>query len=131
MEFKMKKIKKLFSTLAIISIIPLFSIYLPTHVIADEGAKVFKKCKACHNFKKNKIGPNLKGVVDRKAASATGFRYSKALKTAAKNGLVWNESELDSFLLKPKKYLKGTRMSFGGIKKKKQRLAVINYMRDQ
>ena len=127
----MRRIKKLILSAAIASIIPVSSIYLAPYVMAKEGAKEFKKCKACHNFKKNKIGPNLKGVVDRKAASVIGFRYSNALITASENGLVWNEEELDKFLTKPKKYLKGTRMSFGGLKNKKQRKALINYMRNQ
>lgn len=93
-----------------------------------KGAKVFKKCKACHTTEdggKNKIGPNLFGIVGRSAASIEGFKYSKAMKAS---GLTWDEATLDSFIKKPKKFLKGTKMSFAGVKKEKQRADLIAYL---
>ncbi|WP_246201974.1 c-type cytochrome [Sneathiella aquimaris] len=95
---------------------------------AKKGEKVFKKCKACHTVDeggKNKIGPNLFGVVGKKAGTHDGFKYSKAMKEA---DITWDAATLDAFLKKPKKYLKGTKMSFAGLKKDSQRQNVIAYL---
>ncbi len=96
---------------------------------AAEGKKVFKKCKACHGFKKNKVGPNLAGIVGKKAGMVEKFKYSKAMKKASADGLVWTEENLDKFLTKPKKFMKKTKMSFAGLKKADQRKAVIEYLK--
>ncbi len=93
-----------------------------------KGQKVFKKCKACHTVKeggKNKVGPNLFGIYGKEAAKVDGFKYSKAMKGA---GLTWDEATLDGFLKKPKKYLKGTKMSFAGLRKEKDRKNIIAYL---
>ncbi|MEP3049556.1 MAG: c-type cytochrome [Roseibium sp.] len=95
------------------------------------GEKVFKKCKACHQVgegAKNKAGPQLNGVVGRLAGSVDGFKYSKVLKSRAEDGLVWNEETLAGFLASPKKFMKGTKMSFAGIKKDKDLAAITAYL---
>ena len=94
---------------------------------AAKGEKVFKKCKACHAVEegKNKTGPSMYGVVGRAAGSVEGYKYSNAM---AGSGLVWDAETLDGFLTKPKKYLKGTKMSFAGLKKEKDRANVIAYL---
>ena len=91
------------------------------------GEKVFKKCKACHyvDREKNKSGPHLVGIVGRAAGAVEGFKYSKAM---AGSGLVWDEATLTGFLSKPKKYLKGTKMSFVGLKKESDIANVIAYL---
>jgi len=98
---------------------------------AADGAKIFKKCKACHSFDKNKIGPSLAGIVGRKAGAVDGYKYSKAMKKAAEGGLVWNEENLDKFLTKPKKFMKKTKMTFAGLKKEDQRKAIIAFLKSK
>jgi cytochrome c len=100
--------------------------------LAAAGAKVFKKCKSCHQVgegAKNRTGPILTGIVNAAAGAVDGFRYSKPLKAAADGGLVWTHEELAEFLEKPKAYLKGTKMSFSGLKKEADQKALIEYLR--
>ena len=93
----------------------------------DLGKKVFKKCKSCHSFTKNKLGPSLGNIIDQKAGIVEGFKYSKAMKNS---DIVWNNCTLDGFLKKPKKYIKGTKMRFAGLKKKSHRDALIEYLKE-
>ena len=97
---------------------------------AAAGEKVFKKCKVCHTFDpgKKKIGPHLKGVVGRKAGAVEGYKYSKAMAAA---DITWDEANLDKYLTKPKAFLKGTKMSFAGLKKEAQRADLIAYLKAQ
>ena len=93
------------------------------------GEKVFKKCKACHvvDKEKHKTGPHLVNIIGRTAGSAEGYKkYSKAMKNS---GIVWDEETLDGYLEKPKKYLKGTRMAFAGLRKEADRANVIAYLK--
>ena len=97
---------------------------------AAEGAKVFKKCAACHSIAEggaNKIGPALWGVLGRPAGSVPGYKYSKAMAAHGKN---WSFEEMNGFLIKPKDWIKGTKMSFAGLKKAEDRAAVILYMNE-
>ena len=96
---------------------------------AKKGKKVYNKCKACHTIKKggkNRVGPNLFGIVGRKAAQVKGFKYSKAMKNS---GITWDEATLNKFLKKPKKLVKKTKMAFGGLKKDSQRADLIAYLK--
>ena len=100
--------------------------------LSAAGAIVFRKCKSCHQLgesAKNKSGPILTGVVNHAAGSVDGFKYSKAMRTVAEGGLIWTEGELAAFLAKPKAYLKGTKMSFAGLRKEADQLAVIEYLK--
>ena len=97
-------------------------------VSASEGAKIFKKCSACHSISQggaNKIGPALWGVLGRKAGSVSDYKYSKAMVAHAKP---WSFEEMNGFLIKPKDWIKGTKMSFAGLKNEKERADVILFM---
>ena len=98
---------------------------------AAHGEKVFKKCSACHIVAKggkNLIGPALYGVVGRATASIPDYAYSSALKAHGKN---WSFEELNAFLLKPRSYIKGTKMAYAGLRKDKDRASVILYLNNQ
>ena len=100
--------------------------------LAKKGEKVFKKCKACHQVgegAKNKSGPQLNDVLGRTFGSVEGFKYSKAMKQLGVDGEVWNEESLAAFLTKPKAYIKKTKMSFAGLKKEKDILAITEYLK--
>ena len=99
-------------------------------VNADDGKKIFKKCAACHSLAQgggNKIGPALWGVLGRKAGAVKDYKYSKAI---IAHGKPWSFEEMNGFLKKPKSWIKGTKMSFAGLKNEKERAAVILYMNE-
>ena len=92
------------------------------------GAKVFKKCAACHSINKdgkNKIGPKLYNVVGRATGATSDYKYSKALISYNKT---WTFEELNGFLIKPAKWIKGNKMGFAGLKNDKDRASVILYL---
>lgn len=96
------------------------------------GKKVFKKCAACHqvgNNAKNRLGPQLNGIIGRTFGSVDAFKYSNVFKAANEEGRVWDEDNLVEFLKKPKAYMKKTKMSFAGIKKDKDMIAIIEYLK--
>jgi len=98
----------------------------------DKGKKVFRKCKACHEVKKekNKVGPHLINLFGRKAGTLEGYKFSKAMKAkGADEGLVWSEEVLLEYLVKPKDYVKGTKMAFPGLKKEKDRVNLVAYLK--
>jgi len=93
-----------------------------------KGEEVFRKCKACHAVgekARNKVGPQLNGVVGRKAGSLEGYKYSKAM---VEYGKTWDSETLDAYLEDPKGVVKGTKMIFRGIRKEDQRKDLIAYL---
>lgn len=98
---------------------------------AAKGEKVFKKCKACHMVgadAKNKVGPELNGVVGRKIASVEGFKYSSDMIEFGAGDKVWDVETLTAFLHKPKDVVAKTKMSFAGLKKDDDLEDVIAYL---
>ena len=92
------------------------------------GEKIFKKCAACHSIVKggkNKIGPALYNVVGRQVGGIGDYKYSKALAGYEKS---WTFEELNGFLLKPAKWIKGTKMAYAGLRKEKDRASIIKYL---
>lgn len=101
--------------------------------LVEAGEKVFKKqCKRCHQVgdgAKNRTGPILTNSFGAPVAAVDGFRYSKALREKAEEGAVWDAATLDLFLKKPKAWAKRTKMSYAGLKKDQDRVALIEYLK--
>ena len=118
--------KKLLVVTGTITVILIFSIANAADPV--KGKKVFRKCVSCHSLQegKNKMGPALYNLLERKAGTVEGYKYSKAMKNS---GVVWDEESLDKFLTKPRKFIKRTKMSFRGIKKKSLRDALISFFK--
>jgi cytochrome c len=93
------------------------------------GRILFLRCASCHDISATaspKIGPNLAGVVGRRAGSLPGYGYSPAMKAQS---FVWDEDHLDRWLTKPNDLVPGTAMAFGGVPSKADRDALIAYLR--
>ena len=96
------------------------------------GADVAKKCASCHTFDKggpNRVGPNLWGVIGSKIGEDRGgYAFSDALKG---NGGTWTVDLLNQWLFNPKSLVKGTKMTFIGLPKAKDRANVVAYLNQQ
>ena len=110
-----------------IKIVPILAMIANADI--DAGKKLSKKCAACHSFNAggpNKVGPNLWNVLNREMGQVDGYKYSKALMAF---GGKWDYSSLNQFLLKPKEYMKGTKMNYAGLKKEKDRANILLWLR--
>jgi len=97
----------------------------------EAGEKVFRKCKACHQVgegAKNRVGPILTGIVGKVAGQNADFKYSDAMAAKGEEGMEWTVENLSAFLEKPRDFVKGTKMSFPGLKKEDERANVITYL---
>ena len=97
----------------------------------EHGAKIYKRCKACHTLKENgrhKVGPNLWNIYGTKAGTKEGFNYSKVM---AASDIIWTPETMDAYIKKPSEFMKGNRMTFVGLKKQRDRDAVQLYMKEQ
>jgi cytochrome c len=117
--------------IAAIAAAVLFAVPAHAEGDAEKGAKVFAKCKACHENEKgvNKVGPTLKGVVGRKAASIEGYKYSEAMLAKGAEGVVWDEATLAVYLPDPKAFVPKTKMAFAGLKKPEDVADIIAYLK--
>ncbi|OYW25050.1 MAG: cytochrome c family protein, partial [Caulobacter sp. 12-67-6] len=105
------------------------ALLLPANIAA--GQAVAAKCAACHKVDAggaNGVGPGLWGVVGRQPGVHGGFAYSAAMKEFGAKNPVWDYDHLDGFLKAPGKYVSGTNMTFVGIKKPEDRVALIAYL---
>ena len=103
----------------------------PDPALVEAGEAVYKKCKACHMIgegAKNRVGPELNGVIGRTAGGLEGFKYSAAMSEQGAGGLVWSAETLGAFLEDPKGVIPKTKMSFNGLKKPEDRAAIIAYL---
>jgi len=95
---------------------------------AAKGKELFARCMVCHTSEKggpNRVGPNLFGVVGRKAGTLPGFSFSPAMKNS---GITWDEEVLAKYLLAPSKMVPGTKMPFGGFNDPSQSADVAAYL---
>ena len=100
----------------------------------EKGAKVFRKCKACHQVgddAKNRVGPILNGIVGSQAGANPEFKYSPALMKKAEEGLIWDDAALGAFFKKPRDFIPGTKMSFAGLRKDEEIANLIAYLATQ
>jgi cytochrome c len=98
---------------------------------AEAGEDVFKKCRACHDVgegARNKVGPQLNGIIGRKSGTVEGFAYSDPNKEAGAKGLVWTTDEMFKYLENPQAYMPKNRMAFAGLKDEQDRRDVIAYL---
>lgn len=98
---------------------------------AARGARAFQQCYACHSVQPGETdlpGPNLAGIVGRRAAADAGFDYSAALRAAGNRGLAWTPAELDAFLRDPEAHLPGTSMSYPGLRDPVMRADLLAYL---
>ena len=101
-------------------------------VVAAEnpGKTAFMQCIACHSIEEGqpqKLGPNLAGIVGRKAGSKEGYAYSEAM---VSSGIIWTPEKLDAFLKAPQTTVAGTKMIFTGVADDSRRKALIEYLAD-
>jgi cytochrome c len=109
--------------------VPLAACSSPGAAGAPSGEAVFRKCAICHRIgaaEGNGIGPNLHGVVGRKAGSLPGFNYSPAMRAMP---FAWDEKRLDAFLAGPQRAVPGTKMTFSGLPDAPSRKAVIGFLK--
>ena len=111
---------------------------LPHRQLAQDAAKgeaVFKRCRACHAVgpaARNKTGPQLNGIVGRKAAAVAGLRLLRRHEgSAAAGGLVWTEANLTAYLHAPDAFLPGGVMAFAGVKDPRQLKDLIAFLKTQ
>jgi len=98
----------------------------------DSGKRIFNKCAICHTADKggkNKVGPNLWGIIGKQVAHKNDFAYSSAMAKRGSNGTKWTYEELYRYLYAPKKHVPGTKMAFAGLKKDEDRINLIEYLR--
>jgi cytochrome c len=95
------------------------------------GERAFQKCFSCHSVEQHESGlpgPNLFGIVGRRAAAAPDFEYSPAMRAKGAAGLVWTAPEIDLYIADPNAYLPGTSMSFVGMADAAERAALLRYL---
>lgn len=98
----------------------------------ENGQSVFRQCRACHQIgatAKNLVGPQLTGIVGRKAGTVEGFNYSEANKAAGAKGMVWDEATLLKYLENPLQFMPGTKMAYAGVKDEGDRKDLIAYLK--
>jgi len=103
----------------------------PLRADSAQGERVFQRCFACRSVVagEDKLpGPNLRGVIGRRAGTLPGFRFSPALVEAGARGLVWTRETLDAYLADPARFIPGTEMGLPGLREADDRRDVIDFL---
>lgn len=95
---------------------------------AQAGKAVYERCAGCHSFEYNRTGPLHCGLLGRKAGTAAGFEYSKAMR---ESGITWDERTLERFLAAPTTVVPGTTMTYAGVPDARERRDLIAYLAEQ
>jgi cytochrome c len=101
---------------------------------ADAGRRVFNQCRACHTIDqgaRNGVGPNLHGIVGRRAASIEGFRYSANMRELGAGGHIWTVDNLRAYLTNPKAVVPRGIMSFPGVRNPAQLNDLLAFLQTQ
>ncbi|MEH2542615.1 MULTISPECIES: c-type cytochrome [unclassified Bradyrhizobium] len=114
-------------------VLSLLSLLLPAPATAEDGARAFAPCRACHSLdpaERGLPGPNLSGVIGRPVGSDAGFDYSPVLRQARNDGLRWDVKRLEAFLADPAAMFPGLWMSMRGIEDAAERQALVRFLGD-
>jgi cytochrome c len=101
---------------------------------AEAGRRVFNQCRACHiieNNGRNGVGPNLFGVVGRRAGSIESFRYSANMRELGAAGHVWTVENLRAYITNPKAVAPQGIMSFPGLRNEAQLNDLLAFLQTQ
>jgi len=99
---------------------------------AEAGKRVFNQCRACHTIDaggRNGVGPNLHGILGRKAASVQGFNYSPAMKKKGEEGFIWTDENFRAYIANPREAIPGNRMTYPGLRNQQQMNDLIAYLK--
>jgi cytochrome c len=111
----------------------LLLLLLPVSASAEDGARLFTPCRACHSLdptEQGLPGPNLSGLIGRKVGGAEGFDYSPVMRKARDDGLRWDAQRLEKFLADPAEMFPGLWMSIRGIEDAADRKALVRFLSD-
>jgi cytochrome c len=111
----------------------LFLLLIPVSALAEDGAKLFTPCRACHSLDpadQDLPGPNLAGIIGRKVGGDAAFDYSPVLRKANSEGLPWDAERLDRFLADPADMFPGLWMSIRGVDDAAERAALVRFLSD-
>ena len=111
----------------------LLVLFIPVSALAEDGAKLFTPCRACHSFdaaERGMPGPNLAGLIGRKVGGDEAFDYSPVLRKANADGLRWDAERLDRFLADPAEMFPGLWMSIRGVEDAAERQALVHFLSD-
>tara|TARA_R110002126_G_scaffold19489_30_gene73176 strand:+ start:16708 stop:17094 length:387 start_codon:yes stop_codon:yes gene_type:complete len=124
--------QKTLSMVATVAVFAFISIGYANAADVKKGKRVFNKCKACHTLvaDKHRIGPSLHGIFGRTAGTAAKYKFSKPMTKAGAGGLVWTEKTLTEYLTKPRSFIKGTKMTFAGIKKARDMENLLAFLKE-
>jgi cytochrome c len=118
-------------TIALAATLALAPLSLAQAQDAAAGQRVFNTCRACHTIDaggRNGVGPNLVGIVGRRAASIENFRYSANMRAVAETGVVWDEANLRRYITNPKDMVPQGSMSFPGLRNEQQLNDLLAYL---